>query len=74
MDGHLGYAKSECSDNDDYQNSYKPKYINSSFGSMDIQVPQDRKSTLAPQMVEKRQKVISDIDQKIIFMYGMPKA
>ena len=70
MDGHLGYGKSERSDSDDYRNGYKPKRINSSFGSMDIQVPQDRKSTFEPQVVKKRQKDISSIDQKIISMYA----
>lgn len=48
MDEHLGYGRSERSDSDDYRNGYKPKRINSSFGSMDIQVPQDRKSTFEP--------------------------
>ena len=66
MDGHLGYGKSERSDSDDYRNGYKPKRVNSSFGSMEIQVPQDRKSTFEPQVVKKRQKDISSIDQKII--------
>ncbi len=37
---------------------------------MDIQVPQDRKSTFDPQIVKKRQKDISAIDQKIISMYA----
>ena len=36
----------------------------------DIDVPQDRKSTFEPQIVKKRQKDISDIDQKIISMYA----
>lgn len=70
MDEHLGYGKSERSDNDDYRNGYKAKCINSSYDSMDIKVPQDRKSTFQPQVVKKRQKDISDIDQKIIFMYA----
>ena len=70
MDNHLGYGKSERSDNDDYRNGYKSKRINSSYGSMDIQVPQDRHSTFQPQVVKKRQKDISDIDQKIISMYA----
>ena len=46
------------------------KRVNSSYGSMDIDVPQDRKSTFEPQIVKKRQKDISDIDQKIISMYA----
>ena len=37
---------------------------------MEIEVPQDRKSSFEPQVVKKRQKDISDIDQKIISMYA----
>ena len=70
MDEHLGYGKSERSDSDDYRNGYKTKRVNSSYGSMEIDVPQDRKSTFEPQVVKKRQKDISDIDQKIISMYA----
>ncbi len=33
-------------------------------------MPQDRRSTFEPQVVKKRQKDISDIDQKIISMYA----
>ena len=70
MDDHLGYEKSERSDSDDYRNGYKSKRVNSSYGSMDIDVQQNRKSTFEPQVVKKRQKDISDIDQKIISMYA----
>ncbi|MDO5292098.1 MAG: IS256 family transposase [bacterium] len=70
MEDHLGYSKSERSDTDDYRNGYKSKRINSSYGSMDIQVPQDRKSTFESQVVKKHQKDISEIDQKIISMYA----
>ncbi|MCF0135130.1 MAG: IS256 family transposase [Lachnospiraceae bacterium] len=70
MDNHLGYEKSERSDSDDYRNGHKRKPINSSFGSMEIDVPQDRKSTFESQVVKKHQKDISEIDQKIISMYA----
>ena len=55
---------------DDYRNGYKEKTVNSSYGSMRIDVPQDRKSTFEPKVLKKRQKDISDIDQKIISMYA----
>ena len=70
MDGHLGYERSQRSDSDDYRNGYKKKRVNSSYGSMEIDVLQDRKSTFEPRIVKKRQKDISDIDQKIISMYA----
>ena len=70
MDDHLGYEKSQRSDSDDARNGYKSKQINSSYGSMNISVPQDRKSSFEPRIVKKRQKDISSIDQKIISMYA----
>ena len=38
MDDHLGYEKSQRSDNDDYRNGYKRKQVNSRYGSMEIEV------------------------------------
>ena len=70
MDDHLGYERSERSDNDDYRNGHKRKRVNSSYGSMEIADPQDRQSSFEPQVVKKRQKDIFDIDQKIISMYA----
>lgn len=70
MDEHLGYQKSQRSDSEDYRNGYKRKRVNSRYGTVDIQVPQDRNSTFEPQVVRKRQKDISSIDQKIISMYA----
>lgn len=70
MEDHLGYEKSERSDNDDYRNGYKSKTVKSSIGEVELEVPQDRKSTFEPQVVKKGQKDISDIDHKIISMYA----
>lgn len=73
MDDHLGYERSERvdrSEHTDYRNGTKKKQVNTSYGSMTIDVPQDRESTFEPKVVKKRQKDISDIDQKIISMYA----
>ena len=73
MDDHLGYEKSQRVDrteHPDYRNGTKRKQVNSSYGSMTIDVPQDRDSIFQPQVVKKRQKDISNIDQKIIPMYA----
>lgn len=73
MDDHLGYGRSERADRsqvDDYRNGTKQKQVNTSYGSMTIDVPQDRKSTFEPKVVKKRQKDISDIEHKIISMYA----
>ena len=70
MGNHLGHEKSEHSVSEDYRNRYKPKRITTSYGSIEIDVPQDRKSTFEPKVVKKRQKNISETDQKVISMYA----
>ena len=66
MDDHLGYEKSQRSDSDDYRNGYKTKRVNSSYGAMEIEVPQDRRSSFEPKVVQKRQKDISDVTDKLL--------
>lgn len=70
MDEHLGYESYERSSNDNYRNGTKRKKVRSNYGEFEIDVPQDRNSSFEPQVVKKRQKDISEIDQKIISMYA----
>ncbi len=57
IDDHLGYERSERSDNEDYRNGYKRKRVNSSYGTMEIEVPQDRRSTFQPQVEKNVRKI-----------------
>lgn len=70
MDEHLGYGSYERNSSDNYRNGTKSKRVRSNYGEFEIDVPQDRKSTFEPQIVKKRQKDITEIDQKIISMYA----
>ena len=70
MDEHLGYDKYERSSVSNYRNGTKTKHVRSKYGEFDIDVPQDRQSTFEPKIVQKRQKDISAIDDKIISMYA----
>ncbi|MBQ6684752.1 MAG: IS256 family transposase [Firmicutes bacterium] len=70
MTEHLGYDNYERSDGSNYRNGTKSKKIRSNYGEFEIDVPQDRNSTFEPKVVKKRQKDISEIDQKIISMYA----
>ena len=70
MNEHLGYESYERSSNDNYRNGTKRKKVRSNYGEFEIDVPQDRNSSFEPQVVKKRQKDISEIDQKIISMYA----
>ena len=70
MDEHLGYESYERRNNPNYRNGTKTKTVRGNFGEIELAVPQDRDSTFEPKVVKKRQKDISDIDQKIISMYA----
>ena len=71
MNEYLGYEKYSRSDGiENSRNGYKKKSIRSSMGDFEIEVPQDRESQFEPQIVKKRQKDISEIEQKIINMYA----
>lgn len=70
MNEHLGYDKYERSEEPNYRNGTKPKSVRSKYGEFEVDVPQDRQSTFEPQVVPKRKKDISGIEDKIISMYA----
>ena len=70
MDEHLGYKNYERNENNNYRNGTKKKTLRSNYGEFEIDVPQDRQSSFEPEVVKKRQKDISNIDQKIISLYA----
>ncbi len=70
MNDHLGHESYGCSDNDNYRNGTKTKKVRGNYGEFEIDVPQDRNSTFEPKVVKKRQKDISEIDQKIVSTYA----
>ena len=70
MDEHLGYDRYERSGEPNYRNGMKSKTVRSKYGEFQVDVPQDRQSSFEPQILPKRQKDISSIDDKIISMYA----
>lgn len=70
LDNHLGYNPYERSDSDNSRNGSKSKIVRSKYGQFEIDVPQDGKGSFEPEIVKKRQKDISNIEEKIISMYA----
>lgn len=67
----INYERTEDRmEGDNYRNGTKKKKIRSQYGEFEVEVPQDRNSSFDPKIVKKRQKDISEIDQKIINMYA----
>ena len=69
---HLGFEKYDQKAKviDSTRNGYPQKTVKSKFGEIVLDVPRDRKSESEPQLVKKRKKDISGLEEKIISMYA----
>jgi transposase-like protein len=73
MTGHLGYAKSDPAGAgaDNIRNGSRPKTVLSdATGYVEIDVPRDRASTFEPQIVKKRQRRLSGVDEIVLSLYA----
>jgi putative transposase len=69
---HLGYEKHDqkAKATENARNGFTAKTVKSKYGEIGLDVPRDRKSDFDPQIVKKRQKDISGLEDKIISMYA----
>lgn len=72
LDSHLGYTSGSHAKKttENRRNGYSEKTVKSSQGELDLRVPRDRLGTFEPQAVPKGSRDISDIENKILRMYG----
>ncbi|MDR1828302.1 MAG: IS256 family transposase [Methylobacteriaceae bacterium] len=70
MKEHLGYGEYERSENKNSRNGLKKKRVRSNYGEIEISVPQDREGSFEPKVIGKRQRDISEVEEKIIGMYA----
>ncbi|WP_302654341.1 IS256 family transposase [uncultured Clostridium sp.] len=75
MDEHLGRDKYQRQNDIEpsernYRNGYSQKNLRSSFGTVDLDIPRDRKSEFEPQIVKKYETVCNELDKKIISLYA----
>lgn len=72
MNHHLGYESNnkEEKKTTNRRNGYGNKVIKTSSGEVNIQVPRDRDGTFEPQLVPKRKKDVSAIEDKVLSMYA----
>jgi putative transposase len=68
---HMGYEKHDhVVDKNNYRNGSSSKKVKTSQGEIDIDVPRDRNASFEPIVIEKHQRDISDVDNKIINLYA----
>lgn len=70
LDAHLGYEKSQTSDNNNYRNGHLTKKIKTEKGEFEINVPRDRDSTFNPMIVPKRKSIVEGIENVIVSLYA----
>lgn len=72
MDHHLGYANNDhgAKSTNNRRNGYGEKTIKTTRGDLEIKVPRDRDASFEPQIIPKREKDVSGIENKVLAMYA----
>lgn len=72
MDHHLGYAKNDEQNKQtsNRRNGHAAKTVRSDYGDIALTVPRDREAEFEPQIVKKRQKNVTGIEDQILALYA----
>ena len=72
MDDHLGYESNDhgYKATSNRRNGYTNKTLKTTMGDIDIQSPRDRDGSFEPQIVPKRSRDVSGIEDKVLTMYA----
>ena len=70
LDAHLGYLKNQNRpDINNARNGYGSKELKTEHGSIRIDVPRDRNASFEPQVVPKRSRLSTGIENLVISLY-----
>ena len=72
MDGHLGYKSNDrgAKASPNRRNGYTDKTVKTSMGDIGVRTPRDREGSFKPEIIPKRTKDVSGIEDKILSMYA----
>ena len=72
MDSHLGYESNDHGpkNTENRRNGYINKTVKSTFVDLSVEVPRDRDSFFDPQIIPKRTRDVSGIEDKVLSMYA----
>lgn len=72
MDNHLGYKSNDhgYKDTENRRNGYISKKLKTTMGEIEIDAPRDRQGSFEPQIIPKRSKDVSGIEDKVLSMYA----
>jgi putative transposase len=69
---HLGYKPYHKGDNrpSNSRNGYSKKKLQTSSGSVEVEIPRDREGNFEPQFIKKHQSFDPDLENRVISMYA----
>ncbi len=72
MDSHLGYESNDHGPKStkNRRNGYNSKTLKSTYGDIPVEVPRDRDASFEPQVIPKRTRDVSGIEDKVLSMYA----
>ncbi len=72
MDSHLGYESNDHGpkSTENRRNGYNSKTLKSTYGDIPVEVPRDRNASFEPQVIPKRTRDVSGIEDKVLAMYA----
>ena len=72
MNNHLGYRNNDHSEKEtnNRRNGYSQKTLKTTVGSVEVRVPRDREASFEPQLIPKRKRDVSDIEEKVLSMHA----
>jgi len=72
MDTQLGYDRYDISEKEtqNSRNGYSKKTVKSELGTVELNIPRDRKSEFEPKIVPKYQRNVTGIEDKILALYA----
>ena len=70
LDEHLGYDKHDSAGRGNSRNEKGRKRLKGDHGEVEIETPRDRNGTFEPQLVAKGQTRLTELDDKILFLYA----
>ena len=72
MEHHLGYKSNDkgFKRTENRRNGYGNKKIHTTKGDISIDVPRDRDASFEPKLIQKKQKDVSGLEDKVLAMYA----
>lgn len=72
LENELGYSKWDYRNKNtaNSRNGYSEKTLQSSLGELTVKIPRDRNGEFEPKLIEKYSTDISEIEDKILFLYS----